>query len=123
MKHYRFIAWLWLVVGALAAAYKCWHAISMGHFIYSVAGSGGLAWEIGECVFAAAVTVAGYGLVRGRFWARLAVELLASVLLGTCGIILLFGDIVLSPISLAPVVFALYSLAVVLSFKYEPRRA
>jgi|SRR5579859_4640583 len=123
MKHYRFIAWLWLVLGALATVYKCWHAIAMGRFIYSVAGSSGLAWEIGEGVVALAVAGAGYGLVRGCVWARVAVELLASVLLGTCGVVLLFSDMALSAASLAPVIFALYSLVVVLFFRYEPRRA
>jgi hypothetical protein len=123
MKHYRFMAWLWLVLGAFATVYKCWHAVAMGDFIYSVAGSSGLAWEIGECVVAVAVAAAGHGLVRGWPWARVAVELLASVLLGICGLILVFGDIALSPASLAPVIFALYSLTVVLFFRYEPRRA
>jgi hypothetical protein len=122
MRHYRFIAWLWLVLGALATVDKCWHAIHMGPLIYSVAASGGVAWEIGECVFSLAATVAGYGLVRGWAWARVAVELLASVLLGTCGVILLWGDMAFSPVSLAPVIFALYSLVVLLFFRHEPRR-
>ena len=95
----------------------------MGRFIYAVAGPSGLAWEIGEGVVALAVAVSGYGLARGWVWARLAVELLATVLLGTCGVILLFSDMALSVASVAPVIFALYSLVVVLFFRFEPQNA
>jgi len=122
MKQYRFIAWLWLGLGAFATVYKCWHAVTMSRFIYFVAGFSGLAWEIGECLVAVAVAAVGYGLVRGWAWARVAVELLAGVLLGIC-VILVLGDIALSPASLAPVIFASYSLVVVLFFRYKPRGA
>src|SRR5437899_2637884 len=96
INQFQIIAWLWLVVGTLGFAYKFWHVIDLGKFIYFKAGSSGLAWEIGECVFAFAVAATGYCLVRGWRWSRVGVEVLASVLLSVSGLCLLFRDIAVS---------------------------
>jgi hypothetical protein len=126
MSHFKVLAWLWLLLGGLGSVYKCWHAVQMGGFILGVGGPGALAWELGECVLAVGGAAAGYGLLRGWRWSRLVIELIASVLLGVLGTCLLFADIGISAgiaIYGPPVIFALYSLAVTLFCRYEPRRA
>ena len=126
MTHFKMLAWLWLLLGSMGGVYKCWHAVHMGGFILGVGGPGELAWEIGECVLAVGGAAAGYGLLRGWRWSRLVIELIASVLLGVLGTCLLFANIGISAsitIYGPPVLFALYSLAVTLFCKHEPRSA
>ena len=126
MKSFQTVGWSWLVLGALGSVYKCWHAVSLGSFIYFKAGASGLAWELGECMFALGIAAAGCGLVRGWRWSRFAVVVLATILLGFSSICLLFADFapsVRATIYLAPAIFALASLIIALFFRYEPRRA
>jgi hypothetical protein len=122
MRHFTTLAWLWLVFGALGSFYNCWHAAVMSHFIYGVGGLGALAQELMDCVFTLAAIVAGYGLLRGWRWARLAIEVLGAVLLAESLIALLFSEVVIDQRILffgAALLFAMYSLIVALFVKYE----
>jgi hypothetical protein len=123
MTHFKTIGWLWLVFGVLGSLYTCWHAVVMSGFIYFVGGLSALVVEILGCVFTLAGALVGFGLLRHWRWARIAVEILASVLFACSVIALLFSEVVVSQrviVFVPAAIFALYSLMIALFVGYEP---
>ena len=93
MKYYKAIGFVWLVLGGLAFLFTCLHTAAMAGFIHRRGGLEALACEILGCVFTLIGAVAGFGLVRHWRWARVAIEVLGSVLLTYSVIVLLFVEV------------------------------
>jgi hypothetical protein len=126
VNHFRITAGLWLVLGAIGFLVTSLHAATMGGFVYRIGGPGALAVEILTCAFMLAATVAGYGLLCGWDWPRLALEILGAVLFTFSLVGLFFSEVVIKQrvlVFIPALLFATYSLFVTLFLKHEGRRA
>jgi hypothetical protein len=113
MTHFKIIGWFWLVLGAFGFLWACWQV-----YHFAVLESLGMLdlIDILQCAFAFVCALAGFGLLRHWRWARIAVEILGSIVLALSLFVLLQGVIVFYVFTAS---FALYSLLVALFFRYK----
>jgi hypothetical protein len=122
MNNFRLIGLTWLALGALGLIVTIREVAAVGRSV--VYDEGGLQW-LAEDVLMALLTltaaVAGYGLFRRWRWARIATEVVGSIVLVYSFTAFLFADrptdwrMVAFVLSL----FSLYSLIICLFVKYE----
>ena len=115
MTHFKIIGWFWLVFGVFGFLCASWQIYN-----FFVPGSLGMLdlLDILQCAFAFVGALAGFGLLRRWRWARIAVEILGSIVLALSLFVLLDGEVILFYVFTASL--ALYSLLVALFVKYEP---
>jgi hypothetical protein len=113
MTHFKIIGWFWLVLGAFGFLWACWQV-----YHFAVLESLGMLdlIDILQCAFAFVCALAGFGLLRHWRWARIAVEILGSIVLALSLFVLLQGVIIFYVFTAS---FALYSLLVALFFRYK----
>ncbi len=87
-------------------------------FIYLAGGLRLIAIQILVCVFTLVGALAGFGLLRYWRWARIAVEILGTILFTCPVIVFLFEDFITVYAVAAGI--ALYSVVVALFVRYEP---
>ena len=117
MTHFKLIGLVWLVFGGLGSLYTCWHADVMFSFVYLKGGIEALAFEILGCLFTLTSALAGFGLLRHWRWARIAIEVLGSVLLTYSAIMFLFVEV--DAFFGLAAGFSLYSVLIALFARYE----
>jgi hypothetical protein len=113
MTHFKIIGWCWLVIGAFGFLWACWQI-----YHFDLLGSLGMfaLIDILQCAFAFVCALAGFGLLRNWRWARIAVEILGSIVLALSLFVLLQGVIVFYVFTAS---LAFYSLLVALFVSYE----
>jgi hypothetical protein len=107
------------VFGAFGFLCSCWQFAPRLELIFIPNWFVALLPEILAAVFTFVSALAGFGILRRWEWARIAIEILASILF-TCSIIL-FLSLDYIPAYGAMAAFAFYSLIIALFVRYEPR--
>jgi hypothetical protein len=117
MKLFKIIGWIWLVFGALGFLCTCCQFATRLDLVFTPNGFLNSLPDTLEVVFTFFSALAGFGLLRRWHWARIAIEILASILF-TCSIILFLGvdDI---PIYGLAAGFSFWSLLIALFVRYE----
>lgn len=98
----------------------------MSGFIYSKGGLSALAIEVLEGVFTSLGALAAFDVLRRWRWARIAGEILGSILVAGSAMALLFSEVVVGQriaVFAPAALFTLYSLTVALFVSYESRAA
>jgi hypothetical protein len=114
MTHFKIIGWFWLVLGAFGFLWAFWQV-----YQFDFLGSLGMMAliDILQCSFAFICALAGFGLLRHWRWARIAVEILGSIVLSLSLFVLLGGEVIGFYVFTASLAF--YSLLVAIFVKYE----